>query len=116
MFAIDLRASRHSWTAVFVADASTCVSIMFLNNGKHSAQESLLLDDYSSRSAKAYHCEQIRDLTLMCKPFALLDENRLSGQCHEIASDHESGIFVSEEKRYSVGGWVLLTRVMNGCC
>jgi hypothetical protein len=38
---------------MFVADTSTCVSIMFLNNGKHSAQESLLLDDCSRKLAKS---------------------------------------------------------------
>jgi hypothetical protein len=101
---------------MFVADASACVSIMFLHNGKHSAQEPLLLDDYPWRSAKACFSRQILELTLMCKPFAFLDEYWLRSQCHEVASDHKSGIFVSEEKRYFVRGWVLLTRVMYGSC
>jgi len=83
---------------MFVADTSACVPIMFLHNSKHSAQESLLLDE------------------LMCKPFAFLNEYWLGSQCHEVASDHKRGIFVSEEKRYLVGGWVLLTWVMYGCC
>ena len=113
---IHLRASRHSGTGMFVADTSACVPIMFLHNSKHSAQESLLLDDCPWRSAKACYTKKGLKLTLMCKPFAFLNEYWLGSQCHEVASDHKRGIFVSEEKRYFVGGWVLLTWVMYGCC
>jgi hypothetical protein len=52
----------------------------------------------------------------MRKPFTLFDEDWLGGQCHEIASDHKSGIIVSKEKRNSGGGWVLLTWIMYGRC